>query len=389
MADNTNTNQFDPMDPYQQFDPQTTDATQVTTDPVYDMPVPSSFEQPTDPYAAPDAFTPNNDMFTNNEVIDPYAPAPVTSDGMYTDNYDTNPVVETVAPASSTFEEKKSGNKLLLYAVIALIVILAVAAGVLFALNNQPKQDDPTQDNTSIVSNNESSNSNEEESNTDNTNTSEPEEEAEDTTSTAFDSSTTGGPESLATKARIFNATKLPKDWILQNFTAPDRDSQGTCLNINRCGENADPLSSGMTNIEKYNFGLDPLLADFDTDGIADGDEVYVYNLNPKLADNDADTFTDSVEITQCFNPGLTETTKMTNVVLTKIAQNISLRSLHEPTITTLTKAGATTQDLASRGVVSVNCPAGSFTSTPTAPTTRPTTNTPATTPSTTNSAGN
>lgn len=405
MADNTNTNQFDPMDPYQQFDPQATNGTQMTNNDPYTVPAPAPFDPNSemlgdinqsandtmfDPYAPANnnPFPIGDDAFVENAITDPYAPVPVATDGMYTDNnYDANPVIEDTSTAGSTFEEKKSGNKFLLFAVIGLIVVLAVTAGVLFALNNNPNTDtDPTQDNTSIVSTDNESRNQDTSSDTNNSSEGTDTDSQEDTnTNVPFDSATTGGPDSLATKARIFNATKLPRDWIIQMFTAPDRDSAGTCLNINRCGENADPLSSGLTNIEKYNFGLDPLLPDYDGDGIADGDEIYVYHTDPKAADSDGDTFSDSGEIAQCFNPAGTETSKMSNTMLARIAQNISLRSLHEPTIATLTKAGATTQDLSSRGVVSVNCPAGSFSSTP-ATTTRPGTGSPmapATTPTT------
>jgi hypothetical protein len=65
----------------------------------------------------------------------------------------------------------------------------------------------------------------------------------------------------------------LPDAWELQHFGATGQNP------------NADPDHDGLTNLQEYQLGTDPLNADSDGDGMYDGIEVY-YGMNPAVSNN-------------------------------------------------------------------------------------------------------
>jgi hypothetical protein len=70
-----------------------------------------------------------------------------------------------------------------------------------------------------------------------------------------------------------------------------------------------DPDADGLTNLQEFERGTNPQLADTDGDGLNDGDEVLVHMTNPLVADTDGDGLTDGEEVnTYGTNPLLADT---------------------------------------------------------------------------------
>ncbi len=65
-----------------------------------------------------------------------------------------------------------------------------------------------------------------------------------------------------------------------------------------------DPDGDGLSNDQEAALGTEPLRADTDGDGLADGDEVNVYHTNPLRKDSDGDGMNDDKEIACGTNPG-------------------------------------------------------------------------------------
>ena len=59
----------------------------------------------------------------------------------------------------------------------------------------------------------------------------------------------------------------------------------------------------GLTNLQEFNLGTDPLKEDSDDDGLTDYDEVNTYNTDPWNPDCDADFINDGDEIAMGLNP--------------------------------------------------------------------------------------
>jgi hypothetical protein len=267
---------------------------------------------------------------------------------------------ETIS-SGDVFEEKKSGNKMVLYGAIGVLVLLVIAAGVLIYLNFLTGTAASTQTDTN---------------NTSQTTTPAGNTDTRPATTPTINTSITGGSDTPATKARVFNETKTPSTWLKQKFTAAVIDADGNCIVANVCGDSADSDNDGLSVIEEYNFQTDPQNADTDNDGISDGDEVFVYYSDPLKADSDNDTYNDGAEIVRCFDPIFNETPKMKQSRLAVISTQIGLRPLKEKTKATLTAGGATTTDIASKGVVSATCGPSTVTDPSITGTTTPSTST-------------
>ena len=64
-----------------------------------------------------------------------------------------------------------------------------------------------------------------------------------------------------------------------------------------------DPDDDGLTMLEEYQYDTNPLKADTDGDGLADGEEVKTYKTNPNEADTDGDEVNDGLEISVGLDP--------------------------------------------------------------------------------------
>jgi protocatechuate 3,4-dioxygenase beta subunit len=68
-----------------------------------------------------------------------------------------------------------------------------------------------------------------------------------------------------------------------------------------------DPDNDGLTNLQEYQQGTDPHVADTDGDGLSDGQEVQL-GTNPLIADTDGDGLTDGQEVALGTNPLVADT---------------------------------------------------------------------------------
>ncbi|NKF49228.1 PQQ-binding-like beta-propeller repeat protein [Shewanella sp. WXL01] len=76
--------------------------------------------------------------------------------------------------------------------------------------------------------------------------------------------------------------------WWEQQYGLSDADASDAAL---------DSDNDGLTNLREFNLRLNPQVADTDSDGISDGDEVDVYKTDPLNLDSDADGLTDGEEV--------------------------------------------------------------------------------------------
>ena len=59
----------------------------------------------------------------------------------------------------------------------------------------------------------------------------------------------------------------------------------------------------GLSNLEEYQHGTNPTVADTDGDGLTDGQEVHLWGTDPLKTDTDDDTMPDYWEVTNGINP--------------------------------------------------------------------------------------
>ena len=261
-------------------------------------------------------------------------------------------------PQKNSFKEKKTGNNffLIISGIIA-VILLAATIFLFWMLGNLDQKTTPNpindqNDNQAEVVKPEDENgegSGDEEGKDEGENEENPDDKPTDEEK-EYDPNKTP-----AENAKLREATETPADWLKQYFFNNEVDENGVCLNMSVCGIEADPDNDGLTNLEEYMYGTDPMNEDTSDEGIADGDEVYVYLTNPREKNSTDDTMTDSEKILACLDPIINNENKITSSRLSQIAANIQLRPLREKTVNTLKEAGATDNDL-KNGFVESRC---------------------------------
>jgi hypothetical protein len=295
----------------------------------------------------PQAQAPTADYYNTGEYVNYEAPQGASQDfyNQSTGAIDPNlgvapiapidPLAQGTAEVQNTFTEQKTGNRKLLFIAIGAVVVLLLAAGSLVFLNfnnKNTKTETPTSEPavSTIVS--------------------KPNETPK------IDNTSTGGDNTPASKARKNFDSKTTQDWNKKSFTSPSIDAEGNCIVLETCGTDSDKDRDGLSTVQEYQFGTDPLNEDTDTDGISDGDEIFVYYSDPGNKDTDNDTYSDSDEVVSCFDPIVISVDNISTSRLTTIGNNVSLKTLHEPTIKTLKAKAASQVDLNSKATVSAKC---------------------------------
>jgi hypothetical protein len=157
--------------------------------------------------------------------------------------------------------------------------------------------------------------------------------------------------------AKKTSETAVNDDFIKKYFADSYKEGTG-CTNQDVCGVQVDNDKDGFTNIDEFNYQSNPTKADTDDDGISDGDEVNVYGIDPTKNDSTNSQIQDFVKLKVCNDPAFRFTNlsnKLSEDRKKALNQNITKFKLHEPTITSLKKVGATDADLAN-GYLAVSC---------------------------------
>ena len=354
---------FNPNNPtipaYQDFAPQQAFDT-AFVDPNYNPNNPQLSGQPNN--TDPNSFVPyNNDQY--NPQLNDYANYPINDQPI--EQFEEELIQE---------KPKNNTKKILIFGLIGLMVILLVASVALYVINANNTNSAPAStpirpavtQKTPVVS------------------SITPKSETTATTpkSVTKVAKTVADPSTPAGKAIVnAGALKLPKAWVSENFksTAGALSADGTCKILTVCSEKADPDNDGASNLEEYIYATNPNLADTDSDGISDGDEIHTYFSNPKSKDSDSDTFPDGSEIANCYDPNQLSKIKMDSFRLGEISSQANSNPLHKETKDTLTKAGATSDDL-EKGYIAEKCGTTAMTKTPSSELSNPITSTKPTT---------
>lgn len=155
-------------------------------------------------------------------------------------------------------------------------------------------------------------------------------------------------------------SSRLPKPWLSEHFTVE------TCNDQSVCGDSADPDKDGYDNYSEFVANTDPMSADSDSDGLADGDEMNIYHTDPLQKYTDKrdiavqSGFTDGASIKNGYDP-LTPGSKFTETRLAQIRDSIAQFQLHAPTTSTLniTPAGNTSVNPEAGGTAPNPTPSG------------------------------
>jgi len=99
------------------------------------------------------------------------------------------------------------------------------------------------------------------------------------------------------------NSDPYPMYVDLDQDNIPDRWEKDNSLDPLVDDSAEDPDSDGLTNLEEYQAGTDPLDSDTDSDGLTDGDEVNTYGTDPLASDTDSDGMPDGWEVENSLNP--------------------------------------------------------------------------------------
>lgn len=85
----------------------------------------------------------------------------------------------------------------------------------------------------------------------------------------------------------------MPDDWEIANGLDPNNPADAM----------DDPDEDGLSNLEEFQLGTDPLAGDTDGDDLLDGEEVNQVGTNPLLFDTDGDQVSDGLELIAGSDP--------------------------------------------------------------------------------------
>lgn len=243
----------------------------------------------------------------------PGAPRPASSSYMVAPQGPAAPNTPDVPVAQTTH----SGSSKTLWITLAVVLVLLIAAGaawyfLIYSKNSNSAKNTPpstqTTQSTSATNNsvaNETTNSN--------------------TTPATGTNTTTATPP----------ISQIPSSWM-QKYFAQDLVN-GVCPVAKQsvCGDSADADTDGLTNLQEYKDGTNPIVADTDGIGIADGDALNIFNLDPTTAHTGGNpNYSDAKDLLDKYNSR--KHASFTDADLVQIAANITNFKLHQPTISTL-----------------------------------------------------